>query len=258
MKYLFLLFLSTNLYAWTLEPNTGRGFEDNEIDVHIASTSCAGAGMSTSKFASLVKSAAKKYWNAVPTSALYLDVKGVGSIDIDGDTHSAALAKVPSNSILAGCNDDADGFDNGGSPSNTLGSAVMTCNGDTCRAVLIINAHADSQVPSLSDSEVEATIAHEIGHAFGLGHSEYKYSLMYFSTGSKTQKWLGQDDIDGVSYLYPHDAELLGLLGSCATISDHNDSNGSGGNFLISFIFALLLVFGFKIIKKPLRIKSLN
>ena len=29
---------------------------------------------------------------------------------------------------------------------------------------------------------------------FGLGHSEYKHNLMYYSVGGKTQKWLGIDD----------------------------------------------------------------
>jgi len=31
----------------------------------------------------------------------------------------------------------------------------------------------------ISDGEIKATIIHELGHAFGLGHSDYKHDLMY-------------------------------------------------------------------------------
>jgi hypothetical protein len=98
----------------------------------------------------------------------------------------------------------------------------------------------------MSDSEIKAVIAHEIGHAFGLGHSEYKHNLMYYSVGGKTQKWLGIDDIDGATYLYPHDAEMAGLLGSCGTIKDISkhkleNSDESIFKFLLLFLFGLFI-----------------
>lgn len=247
MKILiFFLLISLNSYSWTYNPNTGRGFSSNNIDIYIANTSCTKAGFTTSQYVNLIKGAVKKYWNAVPTSALYLDVKGIdSSIDITGDDHDDALIKTKNNTILAGCNESADDFTNSG----ILGSAQMQCNGDTCKAVLILNANDASKLDTKSESEVEAIIAHEIGHAIGIGHTEISHSLMYFSVGGKYQKWLSMDDINAVSALYPHDPEFLGLLGSCGTIEYINQDLSQKKNFssLISaisgFVFILFILF---------------
>lgn len=247
MKLLFfiLILFSQTVYGFTLNPNTGKGFNNNEINLYIANTDCSGAGFTTAQYVTLVKQAVNKFWNSVPTSSLRIDVKGINSsIDIAGDTHSSALSKVPANTILAGCNTSANDFDD---PS-ILGSAVMSCSGGSCRAVLILNAHPNSELPNKSNATIEAIIAHEIGHAFGLGHSEFKHNLMYFSISGKFQEWLGQDDIDGVTYLYPLDseAEILGIsaLGSCGTVATNTEKDHD--NFLKSLFsgvfFILLLI----------------
>ena len=252
IKIILVTLLTSNAYAFTLNSNTGKGFNKNSIDIYVADTDCSGAGFTTDKYVTLIKSAMKRFWNAVPTSALYLDVKGIDtSIDIDGDNHTAAIAKTKSNTILAGCNDDATDFDQPG----ILGSAKMQCTGSTCKAVLILNAHANSSLKNKSEGDVEAIIAHEVGHAFGLGHSEYQYNLMYYNISGKFQKWLGQDDIDGITYLYPHDSELdvlgISLLGSCATINTKPESKTTksflktflGGIFSVMFLFMTLRLF---------------
>lgn len=247
LSCIFIILFSNNSYSWTLSSSTGRGFDNNNIDIFVANDDCSAAGFSTSKYVSLIKSAVKSYWNKVPTSSLYLDVQGLRSdISINGNTHSAAFSKVPVNSILAGCNDDANNFNEAG----ILGSAAMTCSGDDCQAVLILNTTSTSGLQNMSDNEIEAVIAHEIGHAFGLGHSEYKFNLMYYNISGKTQKWLGGDDIDGVSYLYPHDSEfdLLGLsaLGNCGSIDIDSDKGGPNKNrFIYSFLLGLFCIIGF-------------
>lgn len=241
MKTLFLtLLFPLTALSFTINPDTGRGFENNNINIYIANTDCSGAGFSTSSLASMLKEAIDDYWNAVPTSSIFLKSKGITStIDIDGDDFDNALfLKVPENSIVAGCNDDVPEFSNAG----ILGAAVQTCAGSTCKAALILNAN-NSSLNNMSRSERVAVIAHEIGHAFGLGHSEYTHNLMYYSASGKNQKWLGEDDIDGVSYLYPHDPELAGLLGSCGTISTNKDDPPNfPGQFILGFALILLIM----------------
>ncbi|MCO4754664.1 MAG: matrixin family metalloprotease [Bacteriovoracaceae bacterium] len=244
MKLFILLGLFTNLLAFgsTLNSNTGRGFDKNEIDIYISSTDCSGAGFSTATFRDLVEDAVDDYWNAVPTADLKLNVKGVSNIDIAGKTHNDILndGLVPANAILAGCNQSF------ASPT-TLGGAVMSCTGNTCRAVLIINSGASSQMPNQDRDTQIAVIAHEVGHAIGLGHTEISHNLMYFNISGKTQNWLGQDDIDGVSYLYPHDEPALGcdflpLLGSMGAIKDiSDDDDDMSGGFMISILAGVLL-----------------
>jgi hypothetical protein len=62
-------------------------------------------------------------------------------------------------------------------------------------------------------------IAHEVGHILGLGHSQDPAALMYYNAGGKAALTLGQDDIDGISYLYPRN-ELGGdkMMG-CALVA---------------------------------------
>ncbi len=248
-----ILLFSNHASAWTLSTSSVEGFENNEIDIFIANSDCTGAGFSTSEYGSLIKSAVKKFWNSVPTSSLYLDVQGIKTdIDITNDTHDSALPKVPVNSILAGCNGNiANGFDDG----SILGSAQVSCTSSDCRAVLILNSHANSYLKNKSDSDIEIVIAHELGHAFGLGHSEYKHNLMYYSISGKYQKWLGMDDINGVSYLYPHDSEfdLLGipLIGNCGSL-DFNGSSENKSSFGISFLGGIFLIFGLAFIRRVL------
>lgn len=239
MKFLLLvLLISTSSFAFTLSESQGRGFPKNNINIRIANTDCSGAGFSVQKLRSMVSNAINDYWNKVTTSDLYLDNKGISTaIDIDGLTHEQVLNTiVADNEIVAGCNDDADDFSN---PS-ILGSAVLSCiTTSRCRAVLILNSN-NSALNNFSTSEVEAVIAHELGHAIGLGHTEYKHNLMYYSTGDKSQKWLGQDDVDGVTYLYPHESEGCGLFGNMgATIALNGDDDDT------NFPFFGILILGF-------------
>ena len=243
-KIISLLFFiySTISFGFTLNPNM-NGFSSSNIDIQIANSDCSGAGFTTAKYQTLIEDAVDEYWNSVSTSSIYLKVTGINSaVDINGDQFSAAINIASSGTILAGCNDDVTDFTDG----SILGAAVGTCDSSGCRSVLILNSHANSYLKNKSDSEIKAVIAHEIGHAFGLGHSEYQHNLMYYSVSGKTQKWLGIDDIDGATYLYPHDAKIAGLLGSCGTIKDISkhklkESNDSIFSFLSLFFIGLFI-----------------
>ena len=248
MKALLFLILTTTSHfaqAFTLA-DPARGFEKNKIKIRIASTDCSQAGFSTSRFRDLIQDAVDDYWNAVASSSLKLSVGAVEATDLAGLTHADVFNSnlVGNNTILAGCNEAA--FSEG---SSTLGGAQMVCDGDNCRSVFIINARADSLMNTLNRDEQIAVIAHELGHAIGLGHSEYSYNLMYYRIGGKHQKWLGQDDIDGVSYLYPHDPVgcdflplfgSMGSMGSMGTIQElGKDAQKNKWSFWLPLLFGM-------------------
>lgn len=248
---LFILLSITQVHAvFTLNPDTGRGFKKSNLNIIISNSDCSLAGFSTSKFKDYVEDAVNDYWNQVSTSALRLNVKSVNNnYDISGLTFNQALNIVPNNTILAGCNaTGSTDFDGSGEPSgksSILGAAVMDCNGNNCRSVLIINAHPTNSVIDLNRSNLIATIAHELGHAIGLGHASAKHNLMYYAVGGKVQNWLGNDDIKGVTYLYPHEEEmscLFGNIGSTEDINDNNDHTGAMPIMLISFLMMVLFI----------------
>lgn len=251
MKNLILIFtFSFSSFAiFTINPDTGRGFKKNNVKVIVSSADCTGAGFSTTRFKDYLIDAVDDYWNSVATSALKVNVANINSsYDITGLTFAQALALTPMNTILAGCNQTGStDFDGGGGAgsSSILGAAQMTCTGNNCKAVFIINSHPTSSVPLLSRRDLGATIAHELGHALGLGHSSSKLNLMYFSVGGKTQTWLGNDDIQGITYLYPHEEEVSCLIGHMfGTIkTDDNDINLKPPFLMVlSFLGTLLFI----------------
>lgn len=248
MKTIIILQIFTSLaYAtFTLNPDTGRGFKNNNINVIVSNSDCSNAGFSTARFKDYLEDAVNAYWNSVATSAVNVKIQRVNSsYDITGLTFEQSLALTPTNMILAGCNETgAPEFDGGGGAgsSSILGAAQMSCSGSNCKAVLIINAHPTTSVSQLSQKNLEATIAHEIGHALGLGHSSSKLNLMYFSVGGKTQTWLGHDDIQGITYLYPHKEEVSCLLGHMfGTIKTDDDTNFRPPLLMIMSFFMTLL-----------------
>lgn len=255
MKKLAFIILMLNLAtanAFTLATSAGHSFSNSEIDIYISGNTCSGAGFTTTKLKKLLQNAVDDYWNQVSTSSLYLNVKDITAIDLSADTFETGINKAPANSIIAGCNGLASNdFDDG----SILGAATLGCTGSTCRGIFLLNSHADSNLPGMSDSEIEAVIAHELGHAIGLGHSEYEFNLMYYSVGGKTQKWLGMDDVNGVTYLYPQESEadLLGLslLGSCGTINLDGDQDTN--SFLMSLILGILIMMLFAILNRKFK-----
>lgn len=69
-----------------------------------------------------------------------------------------------------------------------------------------------------SDSDVENDLqnmlTHEVGHVLGLEHSEHQEATMYAKSkkGELSKRVLAQDDVNGVSYLYPSDETIPQVL----------------------------------------------
>lgn len=246
--FIAVTFFSYNAYAWTLNSAQGLKFSSGAIEIKIASDTCTNAGLTPSTIDSLVKDSIAEYWSTTPTSSLELNSTGNSGIAYSNPSNAnAAFAVVPTNSILVGCSNSATIF----SSSTTLAVGSLSCAGPACKGIVLLNDTASTQLNSVSRDILLTTFSHELGHALGLGHTSVKEALMYYSLTAKTQKYLHQDDIDGISYLYPNSKKLGGLAGSCATVSlidndnDHKDDNNGLGNFIGSFALGVLIIFTF-------------
>ncbi len=234
MKYLFFTFFLTTLtHAYTFNNNFGASFKNNEVAVYIdIDTTCDQIGITNDELASMVKSASSKFWNKVPTSNLQLVPSGFlahtnnindgilcSPTDDTCITNAGADAIPAINEIIIACNDRSDNFTSGvlavTVPNKFDGNKIAG-------SVIILNDTAGTGLANLSNSDKIAVIAHELGHAIGLGHSDDKAALMYYRTVN-LRKSLGQDDVDGVSFLYPMRIDGMGLLGGCGIVTDGNN-----------------------------------
>ncbi|MDC3414681.1 matrixin family metalloprotease [Aquibacillus sp. 3ASR75-11] len=59
----------------------------------------------------------------------------------------------------------------------------------------------DSTLYNDENSDIRATIRHEMGHALGLAHSSFKSNIMY-KNRDRTTKVVSDNDANGVRYLY--------------------------------------------------------
>lgn len=83
-------------------------------------------------------------------------------------------------------------------------------------------------------------IAHEVGHIIGLGHSQDPNALMYYNASAKTHLALAQDDIDGVSYLYPRDEVGSDKMMGCGLVTTVPPRPPSGG--MLALLLAVMLL----------------
>lgn len=274
MKALLLaILLPLTAEAWTLNNNFGASFKDNRVKVFVdGATVCPFNNLTTNELESLIPPALDEFWNTVPTSNLKLEAAGF-SDPIFTMNHGRLCSPTDQTCITQGTTAGSDG-----TPADGLIPAVdeiiIACNDNqlnfgadnvlavtipnnfsgkkiTGAVILIQDSNDGKEFGKLSKEDKVAVIAHEIGHAIGLGHSKEQSALMFYRTVNLRQK-LGQDDIDGVSFLYPIKGDVFGLvenglLGSCGTIGgDENDPPGpsvfltaASGMILLILLFEL-------------------
>ncbi len=225
---ILLITLSSNVQAYTLNNNFGASFKDNEVSVSVdASSSCANVGMTPYELEELIVPAIVNFWNRVPTSSLRLKSTSftgpyanitTGRLCAPTDTPcitSGDRIIAPVNDIVISCNDFAANFEG---PTVLAVTIPNKFSGKSITgAVILINNRDQTPFATLSKKDKIGVIAHEIGHAIGLGHTNDKAALMYYRIVDQ-RKALGEDDMMGVSYLYPMKLDGFGLLGGCGTI----------------------------------------
>ncbi|MBP9681264.1 MAG: matrixin family metalloprotease [Bacteriovorax sp.] len=260
MKSLCLAFLTSFMIslkadAFTLNNSGGLIFGKNEVSVHVANGNCANIGIDENELLLIVGNAVDQYWNQSPTSRLKLRKGSLqnlssayktdaictnNSLAASSDTCTPNTDLSVSSDILITCNDNASNFSSSGVlavtvPNNIVGNSIIG-------SLIMINDSSSNQFKLKSYDEKVSIIAHEIGHAFGLGHSPVKDSLMYYSTVDM-RKNLGFDDIDGISYLYPKQQPI-----SCGSITEKTTPNSLTG-MIIGLLLASFIRYQLRYLK---------
>lgn len=268
---LILVVMTSPGFAFTLNNNFGAAFKSKNVGVYIeGTTSCLTNNITVTELEDLVGPAIEEYWNTVPTSSLRLSAGGFsGQIGTDisnarlcAPTDESCIQSAaaqgqevipPVSDIIIACNEEEDNFGNGvlavTVPNNFSGRKIKG-------SVILINDR-NASFGSLSRGDKIAVLAHEIGHAIGLGHAEDKSALMYYRTVNQRRS-LGQDDIDGVSYLYPVHIDGCGLFGGTVLMKkDHDhDDDQKGPPFLQMGAVLLIMITMFEIIRLFIRPKA--
>lgn len=244
MKNLYLtlcLFIfSPQSYAFTFNNSVAASFAEETVTINVADFSCDNNGLTLERLENSLRTAVNQYWNTVPSSRLKIVVGSRRTLAQTFNTDNPCLGGsgctpnpdlVVDSGIVVACNNNAAVF----SDPRILG-VTLTNNIQGRRLVgslILLNDRAGSNLGNRAEDQLVAVLAHELGHAIGLGHSPVKDSLMYFQT-VPSRRSLGQDDRDGVSYLYP------ASIGSsaCGTISNAYSAGGPQGPWPLVFLLA--------------------
>jgi len=242
VKFLYFVLFFVNIfyfksaYSFTLMLNR-LSFPTDKVVINVAGNSCDNNGLTPSRLLDIAHEAINSYWNQVSTANLILEKGSIlSAVDVSGDNTTTASTKADANTILLGCSSNSGVF----SDDTILGAGNIISDSSGVKGVMIISDSniVENEVAKLSEDDLKATIAHEVGHALGIGHSGDEAALMYYAVGQKVQPNLTQDDWDALTYLYPHPSP-----GSCGTISIINDGNNNSFNFFSLFLFGLLLTY---------------
>lgn len=242
--------ISTKAHSYYLNTNVGAHFDDAKVNIYVtANSTCSNTGFNKEDILKYAVIGAEKLWNNVPTANIEVKKGGTlstsdnkyitGELCLLSESGCSESTAVPShNDIVIACNSNTTNFPNSqylaiSAPNNISSNKIKG-------SVILLNDTADSVVSTLSKAEMISLMAHEIGHALGLGHSKKSEALMYYKN-SENRDRLSQDDIDGITYLYPN--RLDGCTSFLGTIKDHNDNSG---NFIINFLLGFFLILAYK------------
>ena len=216
LTFLMGMILSCPVFSWTILSQGLRGWDTKALTVHVNSTDCP---IPEAEVLAAVD-AAIVLWNSVSSSSLTLSRSSVASTTTAAQFLAGTATDVP----LIVC-DTAFGTSNPGVDVDGVPAATRTgVTNPLNYAAILLNAEpgAGANIDELSNELLYLTLAHELGHALGLGHSSQASALMYYSISGKTVAFLSEDDRQGLTYLYPRNEFQGGAFG-CASV--HRDGS---------------------------------
>lgn len=239
MKWLIsLLLFPISSFAFTLggaNNSLMRGWNTDSLIFHINAQDC----QVTEEILKRATQEAIDLWNSVPGTSISLKLG-----DATTTTVAVAAETTTSGEPVILC-DTGFGSSTGLDPNYSSGWGGFALVGDTIAyGYILLNAQGTSaSINQLTYRILTIIIAHEIGHVLGLGHSEDPNALMYYDISRRTQLSLGQDDMDGLTYLYPRHEPSDPIFG-CGTLTTPPSGPGNSGlllNILGLGIFVLLI-----------------
>jgi len=205
VKILFGFLFAVQAHAFTLsEVGFDGGWPGKTVAFYYNSSNCP-----ASVPAALNK--AIDLWNSVPSSYLKLKLAGTATTtpaELVGNTATTVPVIV--------CDPNFQTTSGGADPDSVGGFGFFNQSGGKIvygGLVLNVQSGKRNNINNYTATSLAILMAHEMGHVLGLGHSEFQPALMYYDIGSKKNLTLSQDDIDGMTYLYPRNELEDGLYG---------------------------------------------
>lgn len=232
-KIIAFVLCSFKLSAFTLQNSAFTHFPVDEVVINISDNSCSNINETPASIKSKVEIAINKYWNTVTTSRLKLKIGTIKSgLGIGATTTvDQAMELAEENSIIISCSPNTTLFN-----SDYINAFANIRASNSNKGAVLLNNVNTPILAQKGDDEKIAVLAHEIGHALGIGHSEITHALMYYTADQKNQASLSKDDIDALTYLYPNRPPL-----ACGSVVDISRNNK---NQLLNFFAQMLLGFG--------------
>lgn len=226
-----LIVVSTSSFAFTVNSSTNpnlKGWDGADVQLLVNTANCP-AGFDV---VGIIESAVS-VWNNVPDSKI--------KVSYGGSTTSTTFASLPT--VYCEVNfQSVTGADQNSVPG---AAAVLAPSGTITQGLLFLNASAgQANVANFDSTTLKIILAHEIGHILGLGHSETTNALMYFDASAKTKLSLAQDDMDGMSYLYPSNelSDSKKILGCGLVKNAKPPTRGSAMALLLFLMLPILLI----------------
>ena len=242
-----LLISTVPLQAFTIQiESDGRpikAWASSEITFDVNPSDCLAAGVSEEQLNASIDQAFH-LWNATPATTLKLArgavvAKTADEINAQAEGGNPLIlcdAALSTHLVAAG----ETPVPIGNIPAVTR---VLRINGVRQIALAVVYINADPASASniariiRNPQQFEVVLAHEVGHALGLGHSADATALMYYDATAKEALALSEDDVTGITYLYPR--QELGGAGIFGCGTTHKPSR-PGSSSWIPFGFLLM------------------